>query len=219
MRALRKGEQCSLTLGVDPSTIYIPERNELVQNFLSTFENVDLQIESAAPSNLFGRLHNGDLDIIIACAPSPEPNVEMLPLYEYDLCLAVPKGTADENASVESILHRQILALPDSFHPSLFEWLRSMLGPSDVRWIECPENSYPAVLKYSVMMGYPRLTPDFSDQILEMRDQMRVRPIKDMNLKIQWSLIRRTGFRSKAADHFWQMASTMAPVSRRVLTH
>lgn len=210
IRALRNRDRGKLVLGVDPITLYIPERNELIKRFMQQSGDTELQIVSRTPTELFDGLRNGEFDLILTSSPSPdEEEVEVLPLYEYDLRLLVPKANADRyEASIRgSVTDAQILTLPDSYHPQMFSWLRSQLAPSNVRWMECPESSFQALIRYSAMLGIATLTPDFSESLPEMCTDMEIRPICGTQLKVRWGLMRRAGYRKKAPESFWRMAA------------
>ena len=95
IRALRSRDHRKLVLGIDPITLYIPERNDLIMRFMSRAADIDLQMVSRTPIELYDGLRSGEFDLILTSSPSPyEDKVEMLPLFEYDLRLLVPKATA-----------------------------------------------------------------------------------------------------------------------------
>jgi DNA-binding transcriptional LysR family regulator len=210
IRALRNRDRGKLVLGVDPITLYIPERNHLITQFMSQAGDTELQIISRTPTELFEGLKTGEFDLIMTSSPAPDgEDVEMLPLYEYALRLLVPKSNAHlyEASAQGNLTDAQILTLPDSYHPPMFEWLRSTLASQNVKWKECPESSFQALIRYAAMLGIATLTPDFSESIPEMRSEMEVRPIKDDRLKVRWGLMRRAGYRKKAPESFWRLAA------------
>ena len=210
IRALRNRDRGKLVLGVDPITLYIPGRNELIKRFMTQSQDTELQIVSRTPTELFDGLKNGEFDLILTSSPSPdEEEIEVLPLYEYDLRLLVPKANAQryERSINGCIADAQILTLPDSYHPPMFSWLKSALAPSNVRWMECPESSFQALIRYSSMLGIATLSPDLSDSIPEMRNEMEICTVRDTPLKVRWGLMRRAGYRKKAPESFWRMAA------------
>jgi DNA-binding transcriptional LysR family regulator len=210
IRALRNRDRGKLVLGVDPITLYIPERNELIRRFMTQFQDTELQLVSRTPTELFDGLRSGEFDLILTSSPSPdEEEIEVLPLYEYDLRLLVPKSSAKtyERSINGNIAEAQILTLPDSYHPPMFSWLKSALAPWDVRWMECPESSFQALIRYSAMLGIATLSPDLSESIPEMRNEMEICPVRDTPLKVRWGLMRRAGYRKKAPESFWRMAA------------
>jgi DNA-binding transcriptional LysR family regulator len=217
IRALRNRDRGKLVLGVDPITLYIPERNELIKRFMTQFQDTELQLVSRTPTELFDGLRSGEFDLILTSSPSPDQEeIEVLPLYEYDLRLLVPKSNAKRyEASLHgNVADAQILTLPDSYHPPMFSWLKSALAPSNVRWMECPESSFQALIRYSAMLGVATLSPDLSDSIPEMRNEMEICPIRNTQLKVRWGLMRRAGYRKKAPESFWRMAAK-SPLQER----
>lgn len=208
--ALRNRDRKHLVLGVDPITLYMPGRNELITEFIRRKSDIDLQIVSRSPSELFAGLRSLEFDLILASHPAPEEEVEMLPLYEYDLRLLVPKASAHlyEGASRGSLAGAQILTLPDSYHPALYDWLKTRVGPLGVKWMPCPEDSFPALLRYAAMLGIAALAPDFGDRSPVVNSELEVRPIADAPLTVRWGLMRRNGFCRTAAESFWRMAET-----------
>lgn len=208
--ALSNRDRKNLVLGVDPITLYMPGRNELITRFMRRRNDIDLQIVSRSPSELFAGLRNLEFDLILASHPAPEEDVEMLPLYEYDLRLLVPKASAHlyDSSSRGSLAGAQILTLPDSYHPALYDWLRTRLGPLGVKWMQCPEDSFSALLRYAAMLGIAVLAPDFGDRSPVVNSELEVRPIAEAPLGVRWGLMRRNGFCRTAAEAFWRMAQS-----------
>lgn len=210
IRELSQIERGRLMLGVDPITLYMPERNRLLARFMEQETDIDLQMVSRTPNELFDGLRKGELDLILTSAPFPEGDgIEMLPLYEYELCLLVPRTAARSYAQLApgSVKGAEIMVLQEGYHTGIFPWLRSALGGYDIRWRDCPELAFPALLRYATLMGVATLVPDFSDTMPEIRDEMEVRPILDPPLTVRWGLMRRAGGPRRAADRLWRMAS------------
>jgi hypothetical protein len=137
----------------------------------------------------------------------------MLPLYERELRLLVPKSIAHKCDAISrgSLFGAELLVLPDSYHPPMFSWLKSSLAYAKVRWMECPESSFQALIHYATMLGVATLAPDFADTFPEIRNEMEIRRVKGVPLKVDWGLMRRAGYRRKAPEHFWRMAAESAP--------
>ena len=209
--ALRNRDRKSLVLGVDPITLYMPGRNELITEFMKRKSDIDLQIVSRSPSELFAGLRNLEFDLILASHPTPEEEIETLPLYEYDLRLMVPKASAHryDTTTRGGLAGAQILTLPDSYHPALYDWLRTRVGPLGVKWMPCPEDSFPALLRYAAMLGTAVLAPDFGDRS-PADSELEMRPIVGAALTVRWGLMRRSGFCRTAAEAFWRMAENRA---------
>jgi DNA-binding transcriptional LysR family regulator len=205
--ALRNRDRKSLVLGVDPITLYMPGRNELITQFMQHHSDIDLQIISRSPSELFAGLRNLEFDLILASYPSPEEEVETMPLYGYDLRLLVPRASAH---LYDRLAGAQILTLPDSYHPGLYDWLRDKVGPLGVKWMHCPEDSFSALLRYAAMLGIAVLAPDFGERSPVVNSELEVRPITDASLTVRWGLMRRNGFCRSAAEAFWRMAELRA---------
>ena len=206
---LSKRDRGKLVLGIDPITLYMPERNELISRFMSQWRGITLQIVSRTPHELFDGLASGEFDLIMTSIQSPDPELEVLPLYEYTLDLLVPKSCAHKYESSEhgSVEGARILTLPDSYHPAIFSWLKESLSAHNVEWLECPEVSFQALIRYAVMMGVATLAPNFAESIPEMHNDMEIRRITETPLKVQWGLMRRAGSRKKAPESFWRMAA------------
>lgn len=209
IRELGHAERGRLVLGVDPITLYMPERNQLLARFMAQETGINLQMVSRTPNELFEGLRNGELDLILTSAPFPDADrFEMLPLYEYDLCLLVPRSAADayQQTAHGSLENAEIMVLQEKYHTGIFPWLRKELAPWHVRWRDCPELAFPALMRYATQMGVATLVPDFSATMPEVRDEMEVRAIHEPRLKVRWGLMRREGEHRKAADRLWRMA-------------
>ena len=211
IRAIGKPQREKLMLGVDPITLYIPERNALLAGFMADHPDIDLHMASRTPNELFDGLRKGELDLILTSAPIPEQgHLEMLPLYELDLCLLVPKQVVDayRPAAHGSLRDAEIMVLQESYHTGIFPWLKTALAGLGVRWHNCPELAFPALMRYAARMGVATLVPDFSATMPEIREDMEVRRIHDPPLKVCWGLMRRKGTRHGAAERLWQMAAS-----------
>jgi len=210
IRAIGRTERARLRFGVDPITLYMPERNALLARFMAEHADIDLHIASRTPNELFDGLRSGELDLILTSAPFPETDrFEMLPLYELDLCLLVPKGAAPayRETAEGSLRGTEIMVLQDDYHTGIFPWLKSALESQGIRWRDCPELAFPALLRYAAQMGVATLVPDFSATMPEIREEMEVRPIQDPPLKVCWGLMRRIGTAHGPAERLWRMAA------------
>ncbi|HKX78911.1 MAG TPA: LysR family transcriptional regulator [Novosphingobium sp.] len=206
---LRTKEQARLTLGVDPVTLYMPERNKLIADLMATMPGLDLHIVNETPTELFEGLQSGRLDMILTLCPPPHGDFDILPLYEYQLQLFIPRAVSRRyGQSPEAMAGAQVLVLQDEYHPAFFEWLRSAFAPAGFHWVSCAETSFHALLQHAVMLGLPTLSPDFSSQIPELAQRMEAReaPMAEP-VMVSWALMRRPGHRGKAAHRLWQLAS------------
>lgn len=211
--ALRNRDRKSLVLGVDPITLYMPGRNELITQFMQHHSDIELQIVSRSPSELLAGLRNLEFDLILASHPSAEEEVETIALYEYELRMFVPKSSAQR---YNGLAGAQILTLPDSYHPGLYDWLRVKVEPLGVKWMHCPEDSFPALLRYAAILGTAVLAPDFGERSPVVSSELEVRPIIDASLTVRWGLMRRNGFCRSAAEAFWRMAGSRALAREQV---
>ena len=207
--ALRDRGRARLVVGVDPATLYMPERNNLVRRFLDQMPETELRIASAQPCELFDGLRSGDLDLILTLCPAPDDDIELMPLYEYELQFLIPKSNAQQYANFEQeeLQGATVMILPDSYHPAFFAWLKETLGSFNIRWKECPEVSFNALIRYAAMLGVATLYPDFSRSIPEISNEMDIRAIKSRPTVVRWALMRRRGDAGRAQDCFWQMAA------------
>jgi len=208
IRSLRTRRR-KLLLGVDHITLYIPERNKLIREFVSRNSDIDLEIVSLTPKQLFDGLNSGQLDLILAPCPFPGGEVEILPLYEYEICLAVPRAVSEKYSGVEEngLSGVKLLCLPQSYNPTMLEWLQASLETSGVQWVVCPEMSYPALIRYASTLGIATLSPDLSLSVPEIDRQMEFRSLRKHGaLSVRWGLMRRPGYHEKALERLWRMA-------------
>lgn len=216
VEALRGRESARLVLGTDVVTLYMPERNQLITDFMATMPGLEFQIVNEQPRELFDGLKSGRFDLILTLCPHPNSEIEILPLYEHELKLFVPKTVVRQPAyhTPGGVSGGKVLVLQDSYHPAFFSWLRSAFEPAGFQWAFCPETSFHALLRYAVMLRMPTLSPDFSSQIPEMMCDMEVRPIKMPSpVTVRWALMRGQGHRRRAAEKFWQMAARSRPAA------
>ena len=162
---IRHRSEGRLVLGVDPITLYIPGRNELVKHFMERYPETQLSLISEPPSELFDGLVSRRYDLILTSCPAPKDNLDVLPLYEYELQLLVPKSVLhlyESAVRTGNIDNAKLLRLPHSYHPASYSWLESTLASSNIKTMVCPELSYHALIRYCALLGIATLTPDFS---------------------------------------------------------
>jgi DNA-binding transcriptional LysR family regulator len=208
IRAIMERDKARLVLGVDPITLYMPERNRLIIQFMARYPGVDLEIVCHSPRELFEGLRASRFDLIFTSLPAPPDDIEALPLCEYDLRLFVPRASADQYRA--KLAGSKLLTLPDEHHQAIFAWLKAALAPYAFEWMRCPEESFDALMHYAVSLGVGTLVPDLSANFPTMRRDMEIVPLAlDAPLTVRWGLMRRAGYRRRAPDQFWRMASTM----------
>jgi DNA-binding transcriptional LysR family regulator len=215
MEALRNRDRKRMVLGVDPVTLYIPERNRLMSDFMRKMPGLDLEVVNEQPQALFAGLRSGRFDLLLTLCPNPDEEIEVLPLYRYELKLFVPRSVVGRPPFLDptGVRGAEVLILPDSYHPAFFAWLKSSFAPAGFSWTACPEVSFHALIRYAVMMGLPTLSPDFSEQMPEQLNEMEIRPAATPRpIMAEWALMRGPGYRRRAADAFWKLAATSAPL-------
>ena len=219
MRSIRRRNSAKLDLGVDPATLYVPERNRLIIEFLRSTPDVDMHIISSPPFELFDGLTSGRFDIILTLCPAPEDDWEVLPLYAYDLQAMVPKSKAAQYAADEhgGLENSEVMILQDAYHPAFFAWLKSSLRSLNIRWKECPEMSFQALFRYAAMLNVVTLSPDFSKELPELNDHLLIRKIEEPPLQVCWALMRLPLAHNQAASRFWEMARRTARHPERIL--
>jgi DNA-binding transcriptional LysR family regulator len=210
IKAIMDRDRAKLTLGVDPITLYMPERNDLIMRFMKHMPNVELEIACHVPRELFEGLAAGRFDLILTSLPAPGADIEVVPLCEYDLELFVPKANAERYRSARSLRGSKMLTLPDAHHPAIFSWMREALAGYAFEWVRCPEESFDALMHYAVSLGIGTFVPDLSASYPMMaRDMERIPLGLDPPLAVRWAVMRRAGYRRRAPDQFWRMASGM----------
>lgn len=209
IEALRRRAKGTVVIGVDPITLYIPERNQLLSRFLNDSTGHNLKIVNKPPSELFAGLSRGDFDLILTSQPQPDSTVELLPLYKHELKLLIPMASIHSGKELMrgDISSARILALANEYDPQMSNWLNTTLSSSDVEWVRCPETSFQALTHYAAMMEIATLVPDFSTIVRDMKDKMAIRRVRNADLTVQWGLMRSPGDRRTAADRFWRIAS------------
>jgi DNA-binding transcriptional LysR family regulator len=65
IKAIMDRDRARLVLGVDPISLYMPERNELIIQFMARMPNVELEIPCHSPRELYEGLESGRFDLIL----------------------------------------------------------------------------------------------------------------------------------------------------------
>jgi len=199
-------EKSRLILGVDPVTLYLPERNRLLTSLMTELPGLDLQIVNEQPCTLFEMLGSGRLHMALTLCPAPS-GLETLKLYDYELKLFVPKAMAEQIQSKGLVPGTKVMVLRDEYHPTFFNWLREALAPCEIDWATCAETSFHALVQHAAMLGLPTLSPDFSDRIPELSREMQAIPISlPEPVTVSWALMRKPGEHRPAAERLWRIA-------------
>ncbi len=208
IEALRRRAKGTVVIGVDPITLYIPERNQLLNRFLNDSTGQNLKIVTTPPSELFAGLNRGDFDLILTSQPKPDASIELLPLYKHELKLLVPTALTEglDKLMGGDLSGARILTLANDYHPLMSNWLKTTLSSSDIKWVQCPETSFQALIHYAATMMIATLVPDFPTIEQDMLGKMKLRRVRNADMMVHWGLMRRTGDCRTAADRFWRTA-------------
>lgn len=210
--AIREEDLGKLVLGIDPITLYIAETKQLLADFQARYPEIDAELVSREPVELFKGLKNGQFDLILTSLPCPDDAIETAPVCTYPLHLFVPKAHADHyrETSLKGLRGSKLLSLRFGYHPALYDWLSEELKDADFNYIRCPEDSPHVLLRYASMMGVATLSPDFRSMMPEIVETMDMREIEGRApIDIVWALMRSEGHRRKSADRLWAMATKL----------
>lgn len=209
--AIRNGDESSVSLGVDPISLFIPERNELIQSFRRSWPGINLHIESRRPFELFDGLVSHEYDAILTTTPERLDDFDVLVLFLTDLYLMVPRTATQEYEKVVKgqLSGLKILTLPDSYHPLFFHWLNKRTSLAGLEPVVCPEHNIHALIQYACMLGISTILPDLSASLPEMKRDLHIRKLRNPATTIQWSLVRRKGVARGPADKLWQHAKSI----------
>lgn len=210
--AIREEDLGKLVLGIDPITLYIAETKQLLADFQARYPEIDAELVSREPAELFKGVKNGQFDLILTSLPCPDDTIEVAPVCTYPLHLFVPKSHADQyrETSLEGLQGSKVLTLRWDYHPALYDWLRDEVKDANFSYIRCPEDSPHVLLRYAAMMGVATLSPDFRTMMPEIAETMDMREIEGRApINVSWALMRSEGHRRKSADRLWAMTATL----------
>lgn len=205
MRRCRDEGLSRLVLGVEAPTLFIPERNRLIARFQERARGTRLEIVNGAPDELSEGLCNGRLDLILTSARRPNDDIEALPFFECEMMLAVPKPCVSRYRG--GLRGARLMALRDTAHPWL-PALKAELAGERIDWVDCPEDSFPALIHYAATMGIATLAPALPDQVDQLRHRFELWPVPGHALSVRWRLMRRRGYQKATRDLFWRLAGT-----------
>ena len=215
--AIREEDRGRLVLGIDPITLYIAETKQLLADFQARYPDIEAELVSREPGELFKGLKSGQFDLILTSLPCPDGDIEVNRICEYPLHLFIPKAHAGQylDTSIAGLAGAKILTLRPGYHPALYEWLGKELADARLNYVRCPEDSFHVLLRYAAMMGVATLSPDFRSMMPEIVEAMEMREIEGRApLTIGWGLMRAEGHRRKSADLLWAMAAKRGGAKR-----
>jgi len=210
--AIREEDVGKLVLGIDPITLYIAETKQLVSDFQARYPEIETELASREPGELFRGLTTGQFDLILTSLPCPDEGIESAPICEYPLHLFVPKAQADRysDTSMKGLRGTKMLTLRPTYHIELYRWLGRELAEAELNYVRCPEDSFHVLLRYAAMMGLATMSPDFRSMMPEISEEMEIRELEGREpLNIRWALMRAQGHRRKSADLLWKMATQL----------
>ncbi len=194
-----------LVIGVEEPTLFIPERNRLIARFQERARGTKLEIVSGAPDELSEGLCNGRLDLILTSARRPNDDIEARPFFECEMMLAIPKQSV--SCYQTSLRGARLMTLRDTAHPWL-PVLKAELAGEAIDWIDCPEDSFPALIHYAATLGIATLAAAVPDQIDQLRHRFELWPVSGHALSVRWRLMRRRGYQKATRDLFWRLAGS-----------
>ena len=202
-------DRSKLVLGAETITMEMAPRNQLLLDFMDASPKVELQVENASHAELFAGLRSGRFDLILALRPSPDPDFEVLDLYEHEIKAFLPNATASQPPfdRMERLSDTTVLTLPEAYHPEFMAWLGKAVEPASFKWRICPEANFEALLRHAVHAGVPALMPDLSVWFPDLMKKLTVRPLNvGEPLVAHWALMRLPGYHPRANETFWTLA-------------
>lgn len=203
LRGLREDNRRRVVIGVEPISLHIPRRNELVRRFLME-QGIDLLIVTRTPAELFAGLESGEFDLILTCLPAPLADVEMIEIHQAKMQLALPRGT--EAIGRNDLSGTRLMTMPETFHPAHHWWVEDQLADYGFEWTDSPENSFEALVHYALSLGIGTVSVDFSDGIVELASAMELRDIFDPPLIVRWALMRFAENKKLGVRKLWKVA-------------
>ena len=209
MGDLREREGRRVVVGTDPITLEMPGRNKLIIDFLNSYPSMELQIDNASHHDLFAGLRSGRFDMILALCPNPDPDVEILPMYDYEIGVFLPNTAADGRRHEDQPMNGiSVLTVPDTFHPPFADWLRTASQCANLTWKACPETSFEALMRYAIFSGMPALAPNVVDCFPHLAARIEFcRLDAPRPIVATWALMRVSGYHRRASVCFWNLAT------------
>lgn len=204
IRTLVEKNKRKLVLGIEPISLFIPRRDQLVNRLLSE-QGLDLEIVTRTPGELIEGLGDEAFDVILTGLPVGSVDVDLLEIHSEPMVLAIPKSAEKEypRGKWDGI---RVLTMPETFHFAHHWWVKKELERFNVEWIDCPEASFDALMRFAQMMGLATLVPDFSANIPALRSDFVLRQIPEPKLIVRWALMKRHGHERLLVRKVWRIA-------------
>ena len=198
-----------LTIGTNQISLYMPERNRLVQEFIRLHPKVALRIESGSSAALYERLMRGDIDVAIANEPAPA-GLDAVPLCAYRSALLIPNESPfarQAAVALHALRGCHVLTLSNDFNP-LAEERRSALAKAGVVLHDSPETSYEGLVRQAQLTRQMATTVDLPDSYHHVPADMTVKVLEPA-VFVQWNLVRRPGSSSRNIQRIWDIGRAL----------
>lgn len=181
-----------LSLGADPFSLHVPERNILIARFMERHPEVRLRIVSGTPSELYAKMEDGQIDVMIATEPDLDRwNATWLCRYHVAVLIPVESKLADlEKIHPADLAEAGIWTVDRDYHPEMYARLQEFMGGFGIRLGSAPEPGYNAVLRYAQIHRKPVITVDIPPLFHEIPDTMVFRPLAPPSMRIDWFVAR-----------------------------
>jgi len=214
LQTLRGEGETRVSLASLDYYIAYPERNILIDNFVSDYPGISLRIASGPISQILSPFMKGDYDIVFASVKMvpDDPSLEYLPICNRSATVMVPleHPFASRNEVTLGELKGCRLAMsPGYSNPHALRTVIAPLIEAGAETVPAPEGSRSIVEEFARARRLMCLRWTVKTPVPEQAGDMAIIPIAGSPLTTTTALWRRRGSLSPGALAFWRSAAVL----------
>lgn len=206
-REMRNSLVKRLRIGAAAYSAYIPQRVELVGNFMTRHPNVNVSVQYGLTPVLVSRIRQRKIDIAFVAAPFDDKGLEKHLLKRSYGGLWVPAEhelASLDAIEVEDLEGQQIAALPNNIKSKLRELINDRLSDAGAILVTMPETERSAIRYYARLQRLCAFSFDGPDDSEFQASDMVFRPITEPAICREMYAIRNPDIQSAPANWFWE---------------
>lgn len=212
-RGIRRQQSRLLRIGAPDFSADIPERAEILGQFMSHHPNVEVEVINAWTVSLLSRLTRGEIDLAFTLGPHEEPACEHLRLQRYRLALLMPLELAMNwcgTVPLPDLAGRPVAMFRRNINPPFYDSIAPLLEEAGVIVTHLPESAISGLTHHTLRTGIPALVGEWQVSGPQLAGELTVRSISEPALEFDLNLVRRARDDREAVVSLWRMASAVA---------
>jgi DNA-binding transcriptional LysR family regulator len=205
-----KGLTGNLRLGVPPYTAALPERQQLIEEFMAEHARLRTEIINGNTLELIARMRAGDIDLVLAVGPTPDPDLIRLPIRLIRMGLLMPAGSplaSQQKIDPADLAGLQIAVFRREINPPFYDQVFGPLLQAGAHLVGTPEATSDAIARYArknltLAASFEHFLPPHE---LEAAGLVRCE-IADDRCHAELAVVKASAYCPPSGEAFWRFA-------------